>query len=179
MDRIRAQIAADSLLQAEITQGLIAVADSLPYGSDPRVVRILARILATSWAEHVSFQDLVVFPILIGRHGRRLAEAVERQRSEHALLSQQHRDLVRQLDSLLSKISNDTSGLEELLRHTCALRRSHLEVDEHIDNWLPASFSGDETALCTEWATQRPAPRFPLNLLKIRRRALRLAGQLH
>jgi hypothetical protein len=179
MDSIRAQIAADALLQAEISRGLIAVADSLPQGSDQRVVRILARMLETSWSEHVSFQDLVVFPILIGRHTPRIAVALEQQRSEHARLSQMHRDLGRQLEGLLSELSVDTPGLEALLRSTCALRRSHLNADEQLDGWLPASFSSEEIALCTMWSTQRPAPRFPLNLLKIRRRAHRLAGHLH
>jgi hypothetical protein len=179
MDSIRAQIAADALLQAEISRGLIAVADSLPQSSDQRVVRILARMLESSWSEHVSFQDLVVFPILIGRREPRIAAAVEQQRSEHTRLSQLHCDLGRQLEGLLSEVSVGTAGLEALLRRTCGLRRSHLNVDEQLDGWLPASFSGDEMALCTMWATQRPAPRFPLNLLKIRHRALRIAGHLH
>jgi hypothetical protein len=179
MDSIRAQITADALLQAEISRALIAVADSLPQGGDQRVVRILARVLETSWSEHVSFQDLVVFPILIGRHAPRIAVAVERQLSEHARLSQQHCDLGRQLEGLLAESRVDTDGLETLLRSTCALRHSHLNVDAQLDGWLPATFSGEEMALCTVWSTQRPAPRFPLNLLKIRRRALRLAGHLH
>jgi hypothetical protein len=179
MDSIRTQIAADALLQAEISRGLIAVADSLLQGGDQRVARILTRILETSWSEHVSFQDLVVFPILIGRREPRIAAAIEQQQSEHARLSQQHCDLARQLEGLLAEASVDTAGLEALLRSTCALRRSHLNVDEQLDGWLPASLSGEEMALCGMWAAQRPAPRFPLNLLNIRRRAHRLAGHLH
>ena len=78
---IREQIAADATLQAEISQALVAIADSLSQGTDLRVARIVVRTLEASWDEHVSFQDEVVFPIVLGRHTRQVALLVDRLRS--------------------------------------------------------------------------------------------------
>jgi hypothetical protein len=179
MDSIRAQIAADALMQAEIGRGLIAVADSLPNGSDLRVARILARMLQSSWSEHVSFQDEVVFPILAVRRARRLAGLIGRQQTDHARLSQHHRAIEHQLNTLLVKATDDVSGLDRLLRGACDARRSHMAVDEQLDAWLPATFSDGEVRLYHLWANERPHPRFPLNLLKTRLRGVRNPGTLH
>ena len=61
---IRAQVVADNLLQDEINRGLAILAARLPADVDLRLVRILARVLESSWTEHVSFQHSVMFPIV-------------------------------------------------------------------------------------------------------------------
>ena len=177
---IRAQIAADSLLQAEINRALLAIADSLSQGCDPRVVRILNRTLEASWDEHVSFQNEVVFPIVIGHHTRQAVTVIDRLRSEHAALSQRHAEIGSRLNGMLQDQLDDEAGLDALLRTTLELRRLHLLVDAELIGWLPASFSAAEVSLCSAWASRRPSPRFPLNLLKSPgRRSFRLGGRLH
>ena len=177
---IRAQIAADSLLQAEINRALLAIADSLSQGCDPRVVRILNRTLEASWAEHVSFQNEVVFPIVIGRHSRHVEPIIDRLRSEHVGLSQRHAEVGNRLDGVLQDKLDDAAGLDALLRTTFELRRHHLLVDAELIGWLPVSFSAAEVSLCCAWASRRPSPRFPLNLLKSSgRRSFRFGGRLH
>jgi hypothetical protein len=178
---IRAQIAADSLLQAEINRALQAIADNLSQGCDPRVVRILNRTLEASWAEHVSFQDEVVFPIILGRHTRQVALMIDRLRSEHAGLAERHAEVGSRLNGVLQDQPDDTAELDVLLRTTLELRRLHLLVDAELIDWLPASFTAAEVSLCCAWASRRPNPRFPLNLLKSpSRRSFRLGGgRLH
>lgn len=178
---IRAQIAADALLQREISHALLAIADTLPAGSDHRVVRILTRTLEASWIEHVSFQDGVLFPILISRHGAPVQAMIDDRRSEHASLSQRHARIARELDSLLLRAGRATAdGLETLLRSTHADRLSHLELDADLDPWLPEAFNDAECALCEKWSNARPSLRFPLNLLLQAGRSFpRTGGRLH
>jgi hypothetical protein len=177
---IRAQIAADTLLQGEINRALLAIADSLSQGCDPRVVRILNRTLEASWAEHVSLQNEVLFPIVMGHHARQVATIIDRLRSEHAGLSQRHAEIGSRLNGMLQDHPDGAAGLDALLRTTLELRRHHLLVDAELIGWLPASFSATEVSLCGAWASRRPIPRFPLNLLKSpSRRSFRLGGRLH
>lgn len=177
---IRAQIEADALLQQEISRALLATADTLASGSDPRVVRILTRTLEASWAEHVSFQDQVIFPILVGRHGDRIVGTIERGRSEHASLAQQHFKIGRLLDALLGPGHLIADGLEYLMRATHAERLRHLELDAEFYSWLPETFTEAECVLCGRWWASRPKLRFPLNLLRRAGRPFpRLGGRLH
>lgn len=165
---IRAQIAADSMLQREISSALLAVANSLETGTDPRVVRILTRTLEAGWYEHVSFQDAVIFPIVLSRHGAQVQPMIDDRRTEHANLSQQHSEVGRGLDGLLSAGGNlpASESLGLLLRTTCAQRQSHLDRDSDLDAWLPDVFTEAECTLCCKWSELRPNLPFPLNLLR-------------
>jgi hypothetical protein len=177
---IRAQIAADALLQREISHALLAIADTLPAESDLRVVRILTRTLEASWIEHVSFQDGVLFPILVSRHGVRVQDMIDRGRSEHASLSQFHARIGDHLDGLLQAGHEPAEGLETLLRTTHADRLSHFALDAELDGWLPETFNDAECSLCEKWSNARPSLRFPLDLLlKAGRSFPRSGGQLH
>lgn len=177
---IRAQIAADATLQAEISQALVAIADSLPQGTDLRVARIVLRTLEASWDEHASFQDEVVFPIVLGRHTRRVAFLVDRLRSDHERIRDGNSDIVRRLQALLGGVSYEPAGLESALRGTFALRHDHMQIDAELSGWLPEAFSPTELALSSAWQLSRPSPRFPLNLLKAtRKRNFRLGGRLN
>lgn len=177
---IRAHIAADAQLQAEINRALLAIADSLSQAGDTRMVRILNRTLEASWVEHVSFQSEVVFPIVIGRHSHRVTHVVNGLQSEHAGLSQRHAEVGNRLNNMQQDRLGDVAGLDTLLRTTHELRRCHLLVDAEVIGLLPDSFSASEISLCRAWASRRPATRFPLNLLKFSRaRSFRFGGRPH
>jgi len=173
---IRAQINADALLQEEINRALLAIADNLVSGGDRRVVRILTRMLETSWAEHVSFQHEVIFPILVAHHAGRVSEAVDLLRSEHAALSQRHAGVGKLLASLLHGRS-DPAEIDALLRAAFELRRTHLKADAELQRWLPVTFNAAEKSLCDGWAMTRPKSRFPLNLLRATGQSLLPTGQ--
>lgn len=175
---IRAQIAADAALQAEIGQALMAIADSMSQTPELRIARIVLRTLEASWDEHVSFQDEVVFPIVLGRHARRTAHIVERLRADHAGLSSRHAEIGRHLKGVLNGAINELAALEQTLRATFELRRDHLHVDAELSGLLPPAFSAAELSLCCNWEDSRPTPRFPLNVLKAtQRRSFRLGGE--
>ncbi len=177
---IRARIDADAFLQAEINRALLAIADSMSQGSDLRLVRILVRTLETSWAEHVTFQDEVVFPIVLGRHIRGVAPIVGRLRSDHVRIGECNADIGKRLDRLLLGQPSSPAELEAALKAAFELRRDHLHVDAELNGWLPATFSAAEVSLCCVWEMGRPPPRFPLNLLKgIGPRAFRFGGRPH
>jgi hypothetical protein len=163
---IRAHIDADVHLQQEIDHALLAVADALVMRGDPRVVRILSRTLEPSWAEHVSFQSEVIFPIIEARRGAEARSSIHRLRADHADLSQHHSEVGKALAAMLAGGGEDTDWLGALLRTTIASRRSHFVRDAALDRWLPAPFTEPEGVLCARWVTTRPAPRFPLNLLR-------------
>jgi hypothetical protein len=176
---IRAQIEADTNLQTEISKALLAVTEGLGKGSDGRVVRLLTRTLEASWHEHVSFQNMVVFPILEGRHARDVSSAIARSHLDHAALSERHRDVGRRLDLLLETSADDVHGLERLLRVTIAQRRIHFHRDAELERWLPDAFSRLECVLCERWVAARQSPRFPLGLLRSPDRPYpRFGGQL-
>jgi hypothetical protein len=177
---IRAQRAANAALQAEISHALLAVADSLSQSSDQRVVRLLLRTLEASWAEHESFQVEVTFPIVIGRHARRVTPMVGRLRADHANISGCHADIGRLLQRLLDGVVDEPATLELALRAAFALRRDHMLVDAELGGWLPETFSAAELSLCRAWEKARPTPRFPFNVLQgTSRRTFRLGGPLH
>ena len=174
---IRAQIAADAALQAEIGQALMAIADSLPQATELRMARIVLRTLDASWDEHVSFQDEVVFPIVLGRHARHTAHIVERLRADHAGLASRHAATGRHLQGVLNGETNELAELEQTLRATFEFRRDHLHVDAELSGWLPPAFSAAELSLCCDWEDSRPTPRFPLNVLRAtQRRSFRFGG---
>lgn len=163
---IRAQVDADARLQQEINHALLAVADALASGSDRRLARILTRTLEASWVEHVSFQDDVVFPILIGRHGAGIADVIDARRSEHTALMQLHTRIHQHLERLLRAHHAVPGELGLLLKLTHAQRLSHLDFDTELEGSLPEMYTTEEIALCEKWQLARPNPRFPFNLLR-------------
>lgn len=165
-DDIRAQMAADTQLQREICAALLSLADTVATGADLRLVRVLTRTLEVSWAEHVSFQEAVVFPILLARHGNRLQAMIDVRRAEHASLSQLHDQIGRHLNGLLGPGHMVAPNLETFLRSACALRMSHLAFDADLEGQLPADFTEAELSLCANWSETRPTLRFPINLLR-------------
>jgi hypothetical protein len=163
---IRAQIEADTHLQTEINNALLAVSEGLCKGSDGRVVRLLTRTLEASWHEHVSFQNMVVFPILEGRHALDVSDAIARSHLDHASLSERHGDVGRHLERLLEAPADDVHRLKRLLSVTIAQRRIHFSRDAQLERRLPDTFSRLECVLCERWLAARQSSRFPLNLLR-------------
>jgi hypothetical protein len=163
---IRDQVLADARLQKEISHALLAVADALAAGGDRRIVRILTRTLEASWTEHVSFQDEVVFPILVSRHGSTIKDLLQSRHCEHVHLAKLHAEIGHHLEELLGPGHKTADGLESLLRRTHELRLSHLEFDFQLNDLLPEVFSDAERTLCEKWSKTRPNLRFPLNLLR-------------
>jgi hypothetical protein len=164
---IRARIDADAFLQAEINRALLAIADSMSQGSDLRLVRILVRTLEASWAEHVSFQQRVVFPIVA--HSCRgvvgVQMAIDRLEEEHGALTAQHAALRECLDRLAGGDLTSAARLQGLVVEALRGRNAHFDADDGIAGRLPPAFGASDLALYSEWMTQRLSPRFPLGLL--------------
>jgi hypothetical protein len=176
---IRAQVDADVLLQREINLALLAVADTLSPGSDMRMIRILSRILNASWTEHVSFQNEVVLPILVGRHHAAVSDLVERVHRDHVNLGALHTQIAFQFEALLSGGPVVKNELEALLRRTHVTRQDHLATHAALDGWMPPSFTAAECALCEQWALARMSPRFPLDLVRSGRPYPQFGSRLH
>ena len=134
-------------------------------------MRILTRTLEASWAEHVSFQHEVIFPILLAHHARRVSEAVDLLRSDHAALSQRHAGVGKLLASMLHGRPGDAA---EIMR--CSEPPSSAVPPQGRRRTRTVA-AGDvqrrgET-LGVGWAMTRPKSRFPLNLLRAKGRSLR------
>ncbi|MFA5898530.1 MAG: hypothetical protein WC829_05395 [Hyphomicrobium sp.] len=163
---IRAQIEADKRLQREICASLLGLAETLDNRLDLRLARVLSRTLEVSWAEHVSFQEDAMFPILTAHHGNRLQSMMDARHSEHSRLAQLHDQIGRRLNGLLATGNMAAGNLQTYLREACALRMSHLAFDADLEDELPAVFTDDEIRLFASWSEARPALRFPINLLR-------------
>jgi hypothetical protein len=164
---IRAQVAADNLLQDEINRGLKILAAPLPAGADLRMIRVLTRILESSWTEHVGFQHCVVYPIVAAECGGVLGiqVALDRLREEHQDLAKQQAALSWQLVGLLRGDSLNTDDLQALVGRIVHQRSRHFDAEECIADRLPPSFEASDIARYREWLGNRLAPRFPIGLL--------------
>jgi len=169
---IRAQIAADALLQEEINRALEDFARSLPGATDLRLVRVLTRTLEPSWTEHASFQDHVVFPIVADLNGdaKDITGVIDRLRGEHADLAERHSELREHLESLLDGDHSQARTLASLLRSSVELRSRHFDAEAALAGWLPGFFTPSDLALLGRWVANRPKPPFPLSLFNQRRR---------
>ena len=167
---IRAHLAADGRLQEEINRALEDFADSLPGSTGLRLVTALAETLDPSWTEHVSFQEHVVFPIVVKRHAgtKDIAAVIDRLQREHAELSERHSEVAERLDDYLNGSSHDAETLGYLLRSAFEFRGRHLESEQRLDGLLPRLFTPSDLALFNDWTASRPRARFPVNLLKLR-----------
>jgi hypothetical protein len=163
---IRAQVDADMLLQREINLALLAVADTLASGVDPRMLRILARILKVSWTEHVTFQDEVVVPILAARHTGELTSRIADCQTEHGRIADLHAEICRHLENILEPGDAIPQDTEALLRSAHARRQSHLDGEAVLDALMPHAFNAAECALCDNWMHARHSQRFPLDLVR-------------
>jgi hypothetical protein len=168
---IRAQIAADGRLQHEISLALSDFAASLPGLSDLRVVRVLTRTLEPSWAEHVSFQDEVVFPILMQRADKapHIAATIGQRQAEHAELAEWHGEVAHELRGLLDGDDANGGAIASLLKNTCDMRNRHFGAEAPLGSALPTAFTHADVNLLEAWRACRPRPLFPFSVLARRR----------
>ncbi len=169
---IRDQITADGHLQEEINGALEDFADSLPGVTDLRLARLLTRTLEPSWAEHISFQDHVVFPIIANLDSgtKNIAGVVDRLQAQHASLAEHHTEIKEELVNLLDGDRSNSRMLARLLRSAVRQRRRHLEAEAALTGRLPGMFTPSDAALLGSWLANRPKPAFPLSMLNHRQR---------
>ena len=177
---IRAQVAADNLLQVEINRGLEILAAPLSAGADLRMIRVLTRILESSWTEHVGFQHCVVYPIVAAECSGIIGiqVALDRLREEHEDLAKRQAALRRQLVGLLRGDSLNTDDLQALVGRIFHQRSRHFDAEECIADRLPSSFGASDIARYREWIGNRPAPRFPIDVLARRQLPRRKMGPM-
>src|SRR3990170_3029661 len=98
----RRRVGADRMLQLEICTALEGLADSLPHEVDLRLGQSLVCVLEPSWAEHVSFLNDALFPILMRRHdgSKEVLSDLERCRCEHVEISDRHSEVNEQIELL-------------------------------------------------------------------------------
>src|SRR5688572_15758899 len=70
------RLGADRHLQAEIDQAMADLVETSPSSLGHNLARVLCAILEPAWAEHTSFQDDALFPIL-ARTGAATADTHE------------------------------------------------------------------------------------------------------
>lgn len=176
---IRAQIAADCILQDEINRGL-ALLLAPPEGIDERLVRALARVVEASWAEHVSFQERVVFPLVAGecRGALGILMAIDRLRQEHDDLGRHHAQLKELLtvQAAPQRAGRIPPELYQALRSTLDKRRRHLDAEDVIADHVPPSMPAQSEALYDQWLSSRPGLPFPVGLLTRRKLGRRSTG---
>jgi hypothetical protein len=177
---IRAQVAADNLLQDEINRGLEILSAPLPAEADLRMIRVLARILESSWIEHIGFQHCVVYPIVAAECSGVLGIQLEldRLREEHKALAELQAALSRQFARLLRGNSLNTDNLQALVGRIFHQRSRHFDAEECIADRLPPSFEASDIARYREWLGNRLAPRFPVGLLARRQLPRRKRGPM-
>jgi hypothetical protein len=173
---LRAQVAADSLLQDEINRGLATLGARLSEDIDLRMVRIIARVLESSWTEHVGFQHAVVFPIVAfeSRGVLGVQVAIDRLRAEHEDIKLQHAALGRALDLLLRGVI--VAELPALAKRALEARSRHFDAEDCIVERLPRSYHVADLARHAEWLANRLGPRFPLGLFARRKLSERKSG---
>jgi hypothetical protein len=177
---IRAQVAADNLLQDEINRGLAVLAAPLPADADLRMIRILARVLESSWAEHVGFQHHVLYPIVAGEFSGVLGiqMAIARLREEHKDLAEQHAALTRQLHALLRGDRSNAAAFQALAGRILHQRSGHFAADGCIADRMPTLLAASDVARHRDWLANRLALRFPIGLFARRPWWTRKTGSL-
>jgi hypothetical protein len=158
---------ADRILQHEIDNALANLADSLPVIIDLRIARVLSTILEPSWAEHTSFQDEALFPILARRHDgvKDVKILLARLEREHAELTECHLEIALKLELLIGGRLTTHAALGRKLRGAKDVRQRHREAETQLDALLPRALSAPERKALEQWLAERPAPPFPLNIV--------------
>ncbi len=156
------------MLQLEICTALESLADNLPNVVDLRLARALVGVLEPSWTEHVSFQDEVLFPILIRRHDatRGVAATLETLRREHDEMRDRHTEVIEQICLLIVGEQPNPDMLGYLLRGVFEGHRRHIEGETvFLDATLPSLLTDDDHEALESWHAARPEPPFPIRLL--------------
>lgn len=130
LDRLNA----DRSLQTEICATLEILADSLPGPIDRKLAERLRSIMETGWAEHVGFQESVVFPILQRYHAGLplITYQIDELQSEHASVAGSTHELSEQLDLLRRGTQLNVNMFGYMLRCTFKELRKHLDCEQRF-----------------------------------------------
>ena len=164
----RQRVAADRMLQHEISDALESLADTLPDLVDYRLGRALLAVIEPCWTEHTSFQDEALFPILLRRHAGsdKLSVHVERFRREHVEIGSRHEEVIEQIELLITERIANTDAFGYLLRNVFDSRRRHMEAETAVlDPLLPNLLAPADRLALSEWSAARHKPPFPISLL--------------
>jgi hypothetical protein len=167
---IREHLAVDSRLQEEINHALEDLADSLPGSSGMKLAAALKETLDPSWAEHVSFQEQVLFPIILSRHAnaRDVGPIVDRLKRDHMEVTERHAEVSEKLDNHLNGRFSNAESLGYLLRSTFELRGRHWEAEQRLDALLPRMFTPADMTLFSGWTSTRSRIRFVSSFMRLR-----------
>lgn len=144
---VRARLKGEYRLQLEVCAGLESLCRQAPPAQDGTLSRMLEGILESSWTEHVSLQEGLVFPLLHQHHAAnaRITNRLGRFAREHEQLTR----LTRQAAiGMRACALLEPPAMEACVRSVRALlsaRRRHV-VDEHefVEATLPAAVSVTE-----------------------------------
>jgi hypothetical protein len=162
------RMAADRTLQLEICTALESLADSLPNIEDLRLARTLIGVLEPSWTEHVSFQDEVLFPILLKRHDsfRALQANLDTFQREHITIAEGDAELCEQMQRLIGGETPDAGMLGYLLRNVFESRRRHIDSETSLlETFLPSLHTPADRRALESWTATRKKSPFPISLL--------------
>jgi hypothetical protein len=162
------RLGADRVLQAEIDKAMAGLADGLPSIQGLRLSRVLSTVLEPSWAEHRSFQDEALFPILTKANCAQpqVHPMLARLSREHDEIDAHQGELLSFLNAHINGQRAVTAKLTVCLTEVLSLRRRHHEVEAALESLIPAALDAADRAALDHWAASRPAPPFPINLAR-------------
>ena len=160
----------DRALQNEINLALGSLLANRPSLVDLRLVRMLTALLVPSWTEHTSFQNEVMFPIIMRNGGEdAVAALLARLRVEHVDITRLQARLVVDFERVISGRLGDHAAYRDRLRVLLEVRRHHLKAEAQLTGLLPSVLAAADETTIQIWASTRPVPPFPISVLRFTR----------
>jgi hypothetical protein len=159
--------AADRHLQGEIDKAIAGLVDGAPAEAACRLARVLAAVLEPSWAEHTSFQNEALFPI-VAREERLTPDIpalLERLGREHGEIGAYHREVTTILTRIVARQRAATAAECTCLSEALELRRRHHAAEAVLEDLIPVPLDAADRATLADWTASREAPPFPVNLI--------------
>lgn len=164
---ISRRIAADRHLQREIDKGIESLASARVPPVGTRLARMLIAVLEPAWAEHTSFQDEVLFPLLAKRTeaASEFCLLFDRLGSEHGEIAEHHRMVTACLASSLAGRSQSTDRFSTCLRSTLELRQRHYTAEAALERLAAERLDPADCDRLIAWSAARKASTFPVNII--------------
>lgn len=163
---ISRRIAADRYLQREIDKSIESLSATRVPVAGTRVARMLATVLEPAWAEHASFQDEVLFPLLARRtEAPELSLLLDRLGGEHSAIAEHHRLVSAGLTSFLSGRHQNDGRFHTCLRATLELRQRHYAAEAALERLVGAHLDSADCDRLITWRDTRKASAFPVSLI--------------
>lgn len=165
--RLLQTIAADRELQDEIDKALESLCGPPPRGGADRVMRVLNIVLRPSWAQHTSFQDEALFPIIARSRGpdAETQQLLDGLRSAHTEITARQHTVSIDLNRLVAGWPGEKSGPAKSIAHVVALRRGHSDAEVALATMLPSTLEDVDQALLETWSVRQSHLRFPADML--------------